>query len=298
MAGVGRTQQPVAQPQRVSIKRETFVEGGFLPEGDYLIKKSEFAFFQYPNSNITTTSHHLLFAAAEIQGKNWVEKPNSESPQDYSVGDIASWVPSEDGNFLCNKAGNTTLSRSSNFYVEWDALVNAGMPEDLFDESGASGLEGAIVHLIHIPAPDRSNMKQSAVGTGAVGAPKSDRPKTIPVVKSFHSAPWDGNKAKVAPVATKAKAAAPAQKQTEPESNGNGNNSRLVGFITDVVKSEGGTITRTSCRLKCFRMYAQNKIDAATRDAEQAVWSDDSALTEVLAEAGCVLEGGNIVLAQ
>jgi hypothetical protein len=293
------TAAPVAR-QRVSMKSDNFVAGGILPEGDYQITKSEFSLFQYQNKvgqlGATTTAFHCTFKEVVRNGNTWTQGEN-EHEQYYSVGDPSKVVPSEDGNFIDSVTSSTTLSNQSNYYIAYNAMVNAGLNEDLYDDQGAAMLVGAIVHIHHIPAPDRSALRARNSAVGHQQAPVRENP-TIPVVKTFHVAPWEKKGATVA-----AKVAAPANPAASKEpaavaAESNGADNRLAKFILGVINEAGGTLSQTQTRLKTHRAYNLAKIEASERDAELAAFNDENILNDVLASVNCTIENGSIVLVQ
>ncbi len=304
-------QQP-AEPTRtrVSLKLENFSAGGVLPEGDYLVKESLFTLFTYTYNSgatgVTTTAHRVVYCPVAKKGTSWVAADGAtDSDQHYSVGDMTAVVPSEDGNFIDAISTRTTLGKGSNYFLEYEALVNAGLPEDLWESEGAKILNGAVVHITHIPEPDRSAMRQrSAVGTGVAPVAnqpaKKDFPKTIPVVKVIHFAPWDKKGAVKGAAAAKPVVngvAKPATVVTAPATatNGQAADNRAAQFIKDIVAGNGGTYSRTQTRLQAHRQYSKAGIPAAERDAElNAAFGDDVMLGNVLSSINCVLEGGVI----
>lgn len=293
---------PVASFARVSMKRDNFAAGGVLPEGDYLVKESNFRNFTYVNKSgatgATTTAYGLGLQSVTKQGNSWVPSGDDQN-QNWSIGDPGKYMPSEDGNF-CLVAGGGSLPLGSNFFQLYDSMVNAGLPEDQWDKIGAALLVGCVVHITHIKAPDRSALKaRSAVGTG-VAAPPEDRkfPDTIPVIKNFAYSTWDAKggapvvAAPVAAVARPAVAVAQPAAVAEPVMGGA---SRLAGFIKDVVASNGGTFDITQCRLYVHRKYTTSKIDADTRNGEMAAFDDVKTLASVIASVQLLIEGTNIV---
>jgi hypothetical protein len=286
---------PAPAQQRVSFRLDNFSQGGVLPEGDYLIKDASFVLFTYTSKDgvagATTTALRLLLQ--ELQNG---EPVGDEIEQHYSVGSPEFFVPSEDGLGLVAAGSKTTLAKGSNFFIFMENVINAGFPEDKFDND-ASIFNGTKGHIVHIPAPERKNLKQSSVLSGQVQDNKRKFDPTIPVFKTIIQLPWEtSKKAPAKPAATKTtpKPAAAATKAPEPEASET-DYTQLAGFILDVVTGNGGTFDRTQCRLQVHRKYNAAKIEAATRDAELSVFSDDAKLKEVLAMINCVVEGRNIV---
>lgn len=285
---------PAPQRQRVSMKLENFSAGGVLPEGDYLVAESSFVLFTYEskdgNKGATTTAHKMILQPV-VGGK---PDANQSHDQIWSVGSPENFVPSEDGNFLECSGTATSLSKQSNFFLSYEALVNAGLPEDKWDDEGAGLLVGMIGHIAHIPAPER-NIQRSAVGSGVTASqPQQQRnfPKTVPIFKTIISSPWDKGKAKSA-VKSSPKATA-KQPEPEPEAQDVGSNERLAGFLKDAIASAGGKVSKTKARLECHRAYNKSKVDVSERDAELAVFNDDVEFESLLDSINCLLNGSDI----
>jgi hypothetical protein len=282
---------------RVSFKLDNFAAGGVLPEGDYEVKEAAFVLFTYTSKDgvagATTTALKLVLNPI-VNG----EPKDEDVEQHYSVGSPDNFVPSEDGQSLVASGSRTTLAKGSNFFIFMENLVNAGFPEDKF-ENDASVFVGTRGHIVHIPAPERANLRQSSVMSGQVAENKKKFDPTIPVFKTIIKLPWETAKKGAAkppagaPKTTSKPAAAPAKTESAEDS---GDNTQLASFIHEVVTEKGGKIDRTQCRLQVHRKFNLAKIDAAERDAAISNFSDDAKLEEILATINCVLDGKVISL--
>lgn len=124
----------------------------------------------------------------------------------YSIGQ--GFVPSEtgkavddnNGKFLVPVGDKTAPNNSSNFALLLISMVNAGVPEDLFD-GDISTIEGLVGHVNRVPAPKRNNLPTRP-------GQKAQNDPTILLFTTLISLPGETKK----PVAGKAGAAKPGVK--------------------------------------------------------------------------------------
>lgn len=124
----------------------------------------------------------------------------------YSVGQ--GFVPSEtgkavdddNGKFLVPVGDKTAPNNSSNFALLLISMVNAGVPEDLFD-GDISTIERLVGHVNRVPAPKRNNLPTRP-------GQKAQNDPTILLFTTLISLPGETKK----PVAGKAGAAKPGVK--------------------------------------------------------------------------------------
>lgn len=124
----------------------------------------------------------------------------------YSIGQ--GFVPSEtgkavddnNGKFLVPVGDKTAPNNSSNFALLLISMVNAGVPEDLFD-GDISTIEGLVGHVNRVPAPKRNNLPTRP-------GQKAQNDPTILLFTTLISLPGETKK----PVAGKAGAAKPGAK--------------------------------------------------------------------------------------
>lgn len=288
-----RPQAQAAPANLVSFKLDSFSAGGVLPEGDYVAKSHEIVLWDYDGkSQVTTLALRVIFQDL----KNG--KPEGQDQiQHYSIGDPQFFGPSEDGKSIVAVGNRTALGKGSNFFIYMENLINAGFPEDQY-ENDVSAFDDMWVHITHIPAPERNLPKSNLVQTQTT-AP--DRPKTIPVVANIIKLPWDKAPAKgtAKPAAKAAAPAKPAPKAAPAASNG-------AGELTDVLsehlmavlgEANGEPLSRTKARVNCFKAMNEAGVEVPTRDAALKLFNDDETLTNILASIGFGLDGSNIVAA-
>jgi len=244
----------------VSIRPSEFVEGGAVPvDRNLLWKECRFANFDYTKKDGTVVASTI---SAKIV---YQDDEGTEYTQHYSAGDPNRFQPSADGKTLEALTESTNLSKSSNYYILMNALINAGFPENKLGED-ISVLDGLYTHNIGIPEPKRSGLVREA----AEGA----RERVISVPDSIIKLPWE-NKGKGT---TKGKApAAPAE-----EDAGDAEADALA-MITEML-ADADEVTRQQVATKAIRSKNQ--------PVAKLVFNPKFA--EVLAGAGFSLDGEKI----
>jgi len=244
----------------VSIRPSEFVEGGAVPvDRNLLWKECRFAIFDYTRKTgevvATTLSAKIVYQDDE----------GTEYTQHYSAGDPNRFQPSKDGKTLEALTPSENLSKSSNYYILMNALINAGFPENRLGED-ISVLDGLYTHNIGIPEPKRSGLVRE-VAEGA-------RERVISVPDSIIKLPWE-NKGKVAPA--KKAAAAPAE-----EDAGDAEADALT-MVTEML-ADADKVTRQQVATKAIR--------GKNQPVAKLVFSPRFA--EVLTGAGFALDGEEI----
>jgi len=139
----------------ISLRPSTFVEGGAVPvDMNLLWKECRFNVFDYTKKDGTVVASTC---AARI---TFVADDGTEFEQQYSVGDLERFQPSDDGKTLVAVGSAEALSKSSNFYLLLNALINAGYPENKLDDD-ISTLDGLYAHHIGTPEPKRAGLKRT-----------------------------------------------------------------------------------------------------------------------------------------
>jgi len=170
----------------VSIRPSDFVEGGAVPVDRNLTwKECRFNLFDYPKKDGTRGN---MTTAAKIV---YVDDDGQEFEQQYSVGDPERFQPSADGKTLVAVGVSESLSKSSNFYLLLNALINAGFPENKLSED-ISTLDSLYTYNVGLPEPKRSGLAPRAVAEGE--APP--RPKVLSVPSQILRLPWEKGKSK------------------------------------------------------------------------------------------------------
>jgi len=244
----------------VSIRPSEFVEGGAVPvDRNLLWKECRFANFDYTKKDgtvvATTVSAKIVYQDDE----------GSEYTQHYSAGDPNRFQPSKDGKTLEALTESVNLSKSSNYYILMNALINAGFPENKLGDD-LSVLDGLYTHNIGLPEPKRSGLVRETT--------EGARERVISVPDSIIKLPWE-NKGRAA---TKGKAAvAPAE-----EDAGDAEADALT-MVTEML-ADADKVTRQQVAAKAIRSKNQPvaKLIFGPRFAE------------VLTGAGYVLDGEEI----
>jgi len=244
----------------VSIRPSEFVEGGAVPvDRNLLWGPCRFNLFDYTKKDGTVVATTV---AAKIHYK---DDEGTEYDQEYSAGDPKRFAPSADGKTLEALTSSENLSKSSNYYILMNALINAGFPENRLGED-ISVLDGLYTHNIGIPEPKRSGLVRET----AEGA----RERVISVPDSIIKLPWE-NKGKAAPA--KKAVTAPAE-----EDAGDAEADALA-LVTEML-ADADKVTRQQVATKAIRSKNQ--------PVAKLVFSPKFA--EVLTGAGFSLDGEEI----
>ena len=244
----------------VSIRPSEFVEGGAVPvDRNLLWKECRFANFDYTKKDGTVVASTI---SAKIV---YQDDEGTEYTQHYSAGDPNRFQPSAGGKTLEALTSSENLSKSSNYYILMNALINAGFPENRLAED-ISVLDGLYTHNIGIPEPKRSGLVRET----AEGA----RERVISVPDSIIKLPWEGKAGKAA---LAKKAAAPAEESTEDAE------ADALAMVTEML-ADADKVTRQQVATKAIRSKNQ--------PVAKLVFSPKFA--EVLTEAGFALDGEEI----
>lgn len=173
----------------VSLKPSEFVEGGAVPVDRNLTwKECRFAIFDYTKKDGTVVAQTT---SARI---TYVDDDGTEFVQHYSVSAPDRFVPSKDGKELVAVGVAQSLSKSSNYYILMNALINAGFPENKIGED-ISALDGLYTYNIGLPEPKRTGLVRQAE--------EGARERVLSVPSQILRLPWEKKGGKVAPKATK-----------------------------------------------------------------------------------------------
>jgi len=254
----------------ISIRPSEFAEGGAVPvDLNLLWKECRFAKFDYTKKDGTVVA---TTTAARITLK---DDDGTEYVQHYSAADPERFVPSADGKTLVAVGSAQALSKSSNFYVLLNALVNAGFPENKLD-ADISVLDGLYAHHIGIPEPKRSGLVREAPADGT-----TVREKVLSVPDRILKLPWE-NKGKAGAKAAPAKKAA-----AEPEA-------------TDATDDAMALVAELSTKADGAPVKRQQVATAAIRAKKQAVaaFVFKPEFKAALEANGYALDGEEITLAE
>lgn len=245
----------------VSIRPSEFVEGGAVPvDRNLLWKECRFANFDYTKKDGTVVASTI---SAKIV---YQDDDGTEYTQHYSAGDPERFQPSTDGKTLEALSESANLSKSSNYYILMNALINAGFPENRLGED-ISVLDGLYTHNIGLPEPKRSGLVREAT--------EGARERVISVPDSIIKLPWE-NKGKAAPAKAKATAAPTEEDAGDADAD-------ALAMVTEML-ADADKVTRQQVATKAIRSKNQ--------PAAKLVFSPKFA--EVLAEAGFTLDGEEI----
>jgi hypothetical protein len=175
----------------VSLKPSEFIEGGAVPVDRNLTwKECRFDIFDYTKKDGTVVARSTT---ARI---TYVDDDGAEFIQHYSVAQPERFTPSADGKQLVAVGGAQALSKSSNYYILMNALINAGFPENKLGED-ISILDGLYTYNIGLPEPKRSGLVREAV--------EGAREKVLSVPSQILKLPWEKKGGKGTPAKTTTK---------------------------------------------------------------------------------------------
>lgn len=221
----------------VSIRPSEMVEGGAVPVDRNLTwKECRFVLFDYQGKAPATTAGRIIL----------VDDDGTESIQHYSAADPARFIPSADGKTIQPVGIAQSLSKSSNFHVLMNALVNAGFPENKITDD-ISALDGLYAYHIGMPEPKRSGLARPAQADGSAA-----REKILSIPSKILRLPWEKVKGGARTIATKATAKVAAD-----EESGDDITAQAVAFIGKAVE-ESGSATRQDLAVRVFKDLAKD----------------------------------------
>ncbi len=252
----------------VSIRPSSFVEGGAVPvDKNLLWKECRFNLFDYKTKagDVVATT-----CAARI---SYVDDDGNEYEQQYSAADPARFQPSKDGKTLIAVGTAQALSKSANFSILMNNLINAGFPENKLPEDGdISILDGLYTYNIGIPEPKRSGLKREAPAEG-----ETARERVISVPSQILRLPWE-KKGKANPPSAKGATTSDDVSKT------------AIKLVESAIKdSDSGVVTRQGVAQKLFKDLAKDP----NRDAVGGMLFTP-AMQALLVANGFKLDGENI----
>lgn len=229
----------MAAEQGVSFAPDAFLKGGgLIDDVDATIETARFATYDYDGKiqNPVLALHVILKVDGEEEAHD----------QWYSAGDLAHFVPSNDGCRVIPTGSKTGLSDGSNLFVFLTSLGNAGYDMNKLADGDISVLDGLRAHWVRIPQPKRSGLPSQAAGPGG-----QQREKTILTVQKVLGEAK--GKGKVAAGKTTAGKAAPA-KAPAPATNGDNDlDETLQGLVMEIIAEAGGSIAKKDLAGKVFK---------------------------------------------
>lgn len=177
--------------------------GGLLDDVNATVREARFELFDYQGKAAASPSLRMTLTLED----------GSEASQNWSVGKVTDWQPSDDGKTLVAIGRATNLNRQSNGALLLESIVNSGFPEDKIGDD-ITVFDGMEAHFVRVPAPERKGIAPRTDAQGNV------RENTVLTIDKIIRLPWDKAAAKGAPKAAakagpkgapaKAPAAAPA----------------------------------------------------------------------------------------
>lgn len=192
----------------ISLNPKKFSAGTFLEEGVYEFTKCRWASNDYGGA---ASKPALVFETT------LVDVDGEEKVQFWSAGDLSNFAPTEDGSDIVQVGQRATLSQSSNVYELLKSMLDAGFPEDKFDEIGsrANGYNGLRAYIILRDQKPRTGRGIEPAPVSTTGA-DGERKRQIPVVRSIERLPWEAPAAGTVPAAAPKPAAAPRPSSAPP----------------------------------------------------------------------------------
>ena len=255
----------------VSIRPSSFVDsGGAVPvDKDLTWKNPRFHIFDYTRKDGSSAGTTTAFEVT------YVDDEENEYVQEYSVGDPKRFSPSDDEMTLVPAVEGLQISKSCNFSLLMNALINSGFPENRLPEDGnVSVLAGLRTHNVGQPEPVRSGLARPV--------DPSARAKVLSIPVSILQLPGE----KKGKTATRTAAAKTTGKKAEETDNDVVE--KTVAFIKKNLDGND-SITRGDLAQAVFRDLAKDK----DRDAVANLIFGAS-ISAVLAANGLVLTGEDI----
>ena len=153
-----------------SLRPHDFAEGGGLFQGEATWRNPRFEVFDYKGGS--NSSPGFMVDMEPEEGDTIM--------QFWSAGNADDWTPSKNGKKLIATGKATKLSKSSNFYILLNSLVEAKFPENKMEDD-VSIYDGMKCNMVRVPAPERKGLQQK----------ERKYDPTILVVDSIITFPWE-----------------------------------------------------------------------------------------------------------
>lgn len=242
--------------EKVSLRPSDAAEGGVMPtDQDLEIKEARFVIWDYQGKAPASLAAKLILLADD----------GSEYAQYYSAGDPKRFVPTPDGEGILPASDSAAkLSKSSNYVLLMQELVNCGFPENRLGDD-ITVIERTKAHWIAKPQPERIGLKREP----------GRREAMMLVPSQILKLPWE-KKGKVT-----AKAAAKSMDSNYLD--------KAMAVIGKVLEEKGGECTRQDVAVAVFRDLAK---DPDKNQVAKVIFSVE--MQAVLAQAGYTLDGETI----
>jgi len=164
----------------VSINPKDMVGGGgLLNDVDVVVVKSEAAMFDYGGkAKPAPCCRWQLESEGEVYDQYW------------SVGSNQEWKATADGKSFDSIGKAEHLSKSSNFALLMNSLVDAGYPAGKITDD-VSAFTGLSCHVIRVPEPERPGLNRAK----RKSADGREYENTVLIVSEIHKLPWESDAA-------------------------------------------------------------------------------------------------------
>lgn len=224
-----------------SLNPEDHIEGGgLIDDVDVEITEARFDMFDYNGKA----------APAPALRVEMVTEEDEKDIQYYSVGNAASWAPSDDGSQIMAIGKDTALRMTTNCGILLKSLIDAGFPGDKLGDD-ISILDGLKCHVLRIPAPKRSGLNTVPAAEG-----EKKFEKTILIVSEILTLPWEKAAKKKASKKSSGGGAAKkkaATKKAVPAEDEADLNESATEAIMGLLAENDGSITKKELAGKLFQ---------------------------------------------
>lgn len=220
---------------------KSFITGGLLDDVDVTFTNVRFDMFDYEGKADPAPALGIDLVTGTEDG----DKPIR---QHWSVGNAENWAPSEDGMTVVPIGRDTTLRKSSNFFMLVQSLLQAGVPESVLEDGRCENIEGLRCHVRRVDAPKRGNLPSGGTRRGADGKEYARDNKVLCVEKIYEPYPWD----KSAPKAGSKKGATKSAAQAEKPEAAMDLDSKGQLVLTQLIAGNGGKVSKQEIPTKAF----------------------------------------------
>lgn len=229
--------------EHASLRPATFTAGGLIDDVNVTFAKLRFVEWDY-NGKIPVAALAMCLEMQDEEGEDHV--------QYFSGGDLKNWTPSADGKKLDRVGAATGLNDNSNLSQFISSIVNAGFPENKFDDD-ISAFEGMQCHVLRKAQPKRTGLIKT-------GGDENERERTVLLVTEIHKMPWEkkaSKKGKATKGKTKTKAVA-AEDEDEDEGTDDINGKATSSVEEILLESGGGPITKVDLAKAIFKKLGKD----------------------------------------
>lgn len=288
---------------------DMYVQGGGLPEGDYVMHDLTVQMYQAQTlAGVKRGEPRLGVMITFIPLSD--PKEESARTQFYSMGGNAdkSFAPNaETGKGIVPIPGGagTTLNNSTNWAILLKSMYDSGLPEGIFSND-VSVLEGTHVHITNVPEPEERKGFRNTAMTGEAGAePRQSNAVAIVTEIKDDGKPWEGTGGlpDVAPAPTPAKVAPklagkvqPIKKTATPpppaeDAGDEGIQVAAISGISTVLEKNPNGVSKLLLRTGTFKAVKDSEGDDMATAVLDTFFGDDAMLNSLLGQVGYVVAG-------